>query len=395
MNLTINSQFRPFTYDEMVKPLTLYKEVYDEERDKLDNLSYLTEKMRDIAQQEKSPEAYAIFKQYSDQLERLSSDFNKYGLKRGTRNKLSQMKRGYAASIEPLIAADTALKEANAFREKVGPNGIFQVNNYDSIDSFLHGKVANNKYVDRQSLIKETASLTEAAMAEAMEDPEFIKAMSDQYWQIKQHTGGSYKELEEAMKLAIADNPIAQNRFSEIRQAMFKKYGIQDYDTLGQRDIINAVDTGLYAGLDKPNISFQGNLGYQAPSSGGRGRGGNSRSRGNLSSPESSEDDDAYTPGDAIFEIHGDLAVVPNDMSASQQHGYLTPFNKLPRNIRRQVENYLDGADPGQYTFTTWKSTATGRDRVQINKKTAPLKKGNANPAFKVSPEEFFLNELQ
>ena len=69
----------------------------------------------------------------------------------------------------------------------------------------------------------------------------------------------------EAMKLGMMDNPIAQNRFSQIRQEVAKNSGIQNYDAAGQQAIMEAINTGLYAGLDKPVRNFQNNADHVTP----------------------------------------------------------------------------------------------------------------------------------
>jgi hypothetical protein len=152
------------------------------------------------------------------------------------------------------------MKEANDLRVKAGPDAIFEVGEYNSLDQFLHGKKANNKYQSRDALTKRTAAMTEAAMASAMKDPEFQKAMGDQYWMLTQHTGGSYEDL----KAAIANNAQAQNRFAEIKAQVMKDAGYDRYDASGKQAIEDAINTGLYAGLDKPARSFQANQNFQS-----------------------------------------------------------------------------------------------------------------------------------
>ena len=181
------------------------------------------------------------------------------------RRALLGLKRRYAQDIAPIARASEAMNAANELRVKAGPDAIFEVGEYNSLDQFLHGKTANNKFQSREALTKKTAAMTEAAMAEALKDPEFKKAMGDQFWMITQHTGGSYEDLMEAMKVGMMDNPIAQNRFSQIRQEVAKNAGIQNYDAAGQQAIMDAIDTGLYAGLDKPVRNFQANADHITP----------------------------------------------------------------------------------------------------------------------------------
>lgn len=260
MQLVIDSKFRPFSYDELIKPLMQYKEAYDKVEADYSNLVSQTEQWKDIANQTQSPEAYAMYSKYSNDLNKIVDDFSK-GMTLKNRSQLLAMKRRYASDIEPIAKADAAMKEANDLRIKAGPDAIFEVGEYNSLDQFLHGKKANNMYQSRDALTKRTAAMTEAAMASAMKDPEFKKAMGDQYWMLTQHTGGSYEDL----KAAIANNAQAQNRFAEIKAQVMKDADYDRYDTRGKLAIEDAINTGLYAGLDKPARSFQANQSYMNP----------------------------------------------------------------------------------------------------------------------------------
>lgn len=264
MYLQLDTRFNPFTYDEMVKPLLYYKQAYDEAEAAYSDLAFQTEAWKDIANRERSPEAFEMYQRYSGDLSRAVDDFSQ-GMTAKNRRALLGLKRRYAQDIVPIARASEAMNAANEFRVKAGPDAIFEVGEYNSLDQFLHGKTANNKFQSREALTKKTAAMTEAAMAEALKDPDFEKAMGDQFWMITQHTGGSYKELMEAMKLGMMDNPIAQNRFSQIRQEVARNAGIQNYDAAGQQAIMEAIDTGLYAGLDKPVRNFQANADHETP----------------------------------------------------------------------------------------------------------------------------------
>lgn len=264
MYLQLDTRFNPFTYDEMVKPLLYYKEAYDTAEAAYSDLATQTEAWKDIANREKSPEAFEMYQRYSGDLSRAVDDFSQ-GMTAKNRRALLGLKRRYAQDIAPIARASEAMNAANELRVKAGPDAIFEVGEYNSLDQFLHGKTANNRFQSREALTKKTAAMTEAAMAEALKDPEFKKAMGDQFWMITQHTGGSYEELMEAMKVGMMDNPIAQNRFSQIRQEVARNSGIQNYDAAGQQAIMEAIDTGLYAGLDKPVRSFQANADHITP----------------------------------------------------------------------------------------------------------------------------------
>lgn len=259
MQLVIDSKFRPFSYDELIKPLLQYKEAYDKVEADYSNLVTQTEQWKDIANQTQNPEAYAMYSKFANDLNNIVDDFSK-GKTLQNSSQLLAMKRRYASEILPIARASEAMKEANDLRVKAGPDAIFEVGEYNSLDQFLHGKTANNRSQSRDAITKRTAAMTEAAMASAMKDPEFQKAMGDQYWMLTQHTGGSYEDL----KAAIANNTQAQNRFAEIKAQVMKDAGYDRYDTMGKQAIEDAINTGLYAGLDKPARSFQANQNFQS-----------------------------------------------------------------------------------------------------------------------------------
>ena len=408
MNLVINSQFRPFTYDEMVKPLAQYKEVYDKMEQDYSDIAAQTEMWKDMVNRTNSPEAYEMYQRYSNDLASVTDSFSR-GLNMSNRRALMGMKRRYAQDITPIARASEAMKEANDFRAKASPDAIFEVGEYNSLDQFLHGKTANNRYQSREALTKKTAAMTEAAMAEAMKDPEFQKAMGDQFWMITQHTGGSYDELREAMKLGMMDNPIAQNRFSQIRQEVARKAGIDRYDSTGQQAIMEAIDLGLYAGLDKPTTQFQANQGYLNPlqqeqlrqmrmagSGGGSGKGSKSKKE----KEEEEKDPGAYVANNVIYEINeDDTAGVVQDMDPSKAHGGRVSWDSLPnwkksKKIREVIENHIENSDPSQYEFYIWRPSANpNKLRVQIVRKQAYTKAGPSNPSLKSDPSDDYLND--
>ena len=82
-------------------------------------------------------------------------------------------------------------------------------------------------------------------------------------------------------------------------------------------------------------------------------------------------------------------------MKPSDIHGYLTPWETLIQNtgLRRAVETHLNGSDPRQYEFYTWKSSKTGRNRVQIKRKQSYTKPGPGNPSLRINSEDLYLED--
>lgn len=258
------SYFKPLTFDEMMKPLIYYAEAYDKADADLSELSKQTEYWRSMVNRENSPEAFEMYNRYSAELNNYVEAMSRGDL-RSVQSNLLRMKGRYGKDIQPIENAYNTMKEANDLRDKAGPDAIFEVNRYNSIDQFLHGDTANNRYQSKEALTKKAAAVSQAAMEQMANDPEVKEIIgNNQYLQSIIHNGGSYEDLQKALAQAIDADPILGNKFSEIRQDLLKNSGYERYDSLGQQAIVDAVDLGMYNGLDKPVRNLIANGEYRS-----------------------------------------------------------------------------------------------------------------------------------
>lgn len=262
-SLNIDSKFRPLTYDELIKPFMMYKEGYDAAEKDYTNLVTQAEAFKDVADRENNPEAYEIYSKYSDDLQDAANDLYSNGYTSSIGSKLMKLKGRYAGEITAIGNAANALKEANAYRDKAGADAIFRKGRYTTIDDFLHGKVADNSYISRSDLTKRTAALTSQVMQSAMkEDPEFKKVLGDKFYLMTQHSGGvDYDTL----KQVLANDPTVQNKLTEVRDQMLKGSDYLSYDFEGGKQLMSAINEGLYAGLDTTAQTLKDNPDYLNP----------------------------------------------------------------------------------------------------------------------------------
>lgn len=248
MNIIVNDSFNPFTYKELMEPVNDYITAYKETEGQLSELEQLTEAWRDKASRENSPEAYAMYKSYSDQLNAVVDSFNS-GMNARNRGQILNMRARYASEIEPIKQASEALTKANDFRDQLGPDAIFEVNRYNSIDQFLHGQTANNKYESRKDIVARTQALSQAAAQSIFEDPIIKESVNPQFLEQiqKQGLGGL-----DALQQAISGNAEATNRFMKIKNQVIDELGGLDrFDSYGKRAVDSAINEGMYSGLDK------------------------------------------------------------------------------------------------------------------------------------------------
>lgn len=141
MPIAITSSFRPFTYDELIKPLIQYKTEYDKVEADYSNLAAQAEAWKNIANREKSPQAYAMYQRYSQELANVVDDFSR-GMTMGNRSQLLNMKRRYADDIQPIATAYQRQQTlADEQRKALAANPTMRYERYAndmSLDDFIN-----------------------------------------------------------------------------------------------------------------------------------------------------------------------------------------------------------------------------------------------------------------
>lgn len=265
-SIVSNARFRPFSYDELVKPLVQYKEAYDKAEADYTNLAMQTEAWRDIANQENSPIAYKMYKTYSDELSRMVDDFSK-GMTLSNRGALMGLKRRYASEITPIAKASEAFDKAEAFRADIkakNPNAVFEIDRYNSIDDFLGGKRANNTYWDGDAAMKRVAAKAEALGRSLYSNPTAKLFLNGQQYQISQMNGISPDELTQILLSPENINTEAGKQMRRIVEDELGSIDMNRYSSEGQSRINNIIATGMYAGLAKPTYNYVANGEYMS-----------------------------------------------------------------------------------------------------------------------------------
>lgn len=231
MYITINSEFKPFTYDELTKPLRDYTEAYNKVEEQYATLAQQTEAWKNIATQENSPEAYAMYKKYSDELNAVVEDFSK-GMTIQNRSKLSGLKARYASEITPIANAYNAMQEANKYRETVRAkdgSAVFVKDRYNSIDDFLGGQQADNTFISGDEIQK---NVTARVLSQSYTDyNNLINAGVNPNRAVQIVTSGNNQSIADI----IADEK--------------SSLGIEAFDTQGQAKLNNAILAGVQQGL--------------------------------------------------------------------------------------------------------------------------------------------------
>ena len=228
MYITLNSEFKPFTYDELVKPLQDYKEAYDKVEEQYSTLAQQTEAWKNIATQENSPEAYAMYKKYSDELNAVVEDFSK-GMTASNRGKLLGLKTRYASEIGTIEQAHKAYNDMINFRNNNTDKSAIYLKNYSSMDDFLGGKIADNNYISGDQVQKD---ITAKVLAQAYSDYSNLV--------------NAGVKPEKAIQQIMDTN---SKNITNIVNTENSSLGRDNFDEIGRAKLDNAITSGVIQGL--------------------------------------------------------------------------------------------------------------------------------------------------
>lgn len=231
MYLTINSEFKPFTYDELTKPLRDYTEAYNKVEEQYATLAQQTEAWKNIATQENSPEAYAMYKKYSDELNAVVEDFSR-GMTIQNRSKLTGLKSRYASEIIPIANAASKLQELideRAKEERKDPTLKYERNIDDiNIDKLIKNPFLNyGKSYSGAFIEKQTSDAASSLSKSMREDPnKWQSILGSQYYQRKIQKGYTPEEI----LLASIGDPKAPSELQNIVTSAIYNSGIESWD---------------------------------------------------------------------------------------------------------------------------------------------------------------------
>ena len=163
---TNSTNFRPFSYEELLAPLLMATQAHQEVEEAYGALGTDAGAVGSLIDQQNDPDAYALYKAFSDRLSSESDALSKRGLTPASRQNLINMRRRYANDITKIQNAITRRREmADEQRKGVleNPTLMYQRNfntlSWDtSLDRFLENPEYNYGDVYSGALITKQVS---------------------------------------------------------------------------------------------------------------------------------------------------------------------------------------------------------------------------------------------
>lgn len=273
----INNKFKPYSFDELIKPYQMYADEYrrqeaalDAAREKEFSSTYLNPDL--------DKEAYTMYNQATGDLQSVSDELSSKGLSAGLRSRIRSTARDYKNTMDALNTAQARLYAEQERRAKLGPDYVFQQNNI-RIGDFLNGNTPNQRGQSLKQITNDIATEF-AARAQSITNDTWSKAMDNNgkviggYYDVTTETGLKQAQLDTILSDDATWNAIMRDQsiskaekqqlqgFRNDILAKKKAIDFDSYDPNNQTAIEGAIRTGAFAGLGTTTHKYHQDPGY-------------------------------------------------------------------------------------------------------------------------------------
>ena len=275
-SLIINSQFQPFSMDEMLKPVLMADQEHKAIDESLAELGTNAATLEQALDAQREQEAYNLYHNYNKDLKNYAGELASRGLDQSSRRNLLNMKRRYGSDIATVqqavkrrmelaqIQQDAKLRDSTMFFDT--PASAI------SVDTIMRDPATTFRSYSGNTLMQMSAAAASALSKEMRDDPlKWESILGQQYYQALQRTGFSKEEVLNA----IQNNERASKELMNIKESIFEASGIKDWNNKVATDqamehinagLWNAVGTGKWDRLQNQTFDSTGSgAGYNLP----------------------------------------------------------------------------------------------------------------------------------
>lgn len=274
----VNSKFKPYSFDEMLKPYALYGQAYKEQEAALD-AAREKEFSADKLDQNLDSVAYNMYNNASNDLRAVSDELATQGLSTGLRGRIKSVARNYKTTMDALNEAQARLYAEQDRRAKMGEDYVYQQNDI-RIGDFLNGATPNQKSASLSNVTKNIATQF-ATRAKAITNDTWDKVIGKNgkviggYYDVTTESGLTAAQLDSILNLddntwnsIMNDNSISKEQRATLRgfrDAITNEktaIGFDKYQPDDQDAINNAIAIGATAGLGTTTHKYEADRGY-------------------------------------------------------------------------------------------------------------------------------------
>ena len=214
-NFVSRAKFRPFSYQEMLQPLQAYTQEYNTIQEGMGELGTKAGIFERMANEQTDPQAYAIYKQYSNDLAKQAESLAKQGLTPASRQGLIDMKRRYSSEIVPIEQAYKRRQELIDEQRKLQAQDSTLL--FDrpastlSLDELIANPALSPQSYSGALLSKQVGTTAQNLAKEVRENPrKWRTILGNQYYETIMQKGFRPDEIMQAVQNNPEASPILQ-----------------------------------------------------------------------------------------------------------------------------------------------------------------------------------------
>ena len=240
----IDSSFKPYSFQEMLAPIAMYKDEYEKVEDAYLNLSQKADKFKYLADSlDPDSKAAAIYNGYANELKAQAEDLAKNGLSINNRRALTGLKRRYQGEIRLLDEAKTKLDKELELRRQLGakdPTLLYADENLN-IDKYLGNNRPNLYSVSGSDLFNKGALLGKNVSSRMYKEGDAGSILGGYYRQWVSKQGVGPNEI-----AGFINSDAVQREVDKILQAEGAKDNLSDANyARARQQVLNGIYNGI------------------------------------------------------------------------------------------------------------------------------------------------------
>lgn len=240
-SLVIGSQFKPFSYSEMLQPVLMATQAHQELENQYGELATKASVWEEMANEQTDPYAYKMYKTYANDLEEQAGQLAREGLNAASRRDMLNMRARYSKEITPIEQAYTARqKQAEEQQRALLQDPTLMLSrraSTTSLDDYIRNPQLAYESYSGKLITAQAASAASALAKEMQEKPrKWRSILGNSYYETMMQKGFS----SQAVLQAIQDNPNAAPQLTRIVEDAINSSGVRNWGD--QATIARAID---------------------------------------------------------------------------------------------------------------------------------------------------------
>lgn len=240
-SLVINSQFKPFSYQEMLAPTLMATQAHQELENQYGELATKASVWEEMANEQTDPYAYKMYKTYANDLEEQAGQLAREGLNAASRRAMLNMRARYSKEITPIEQAyTTRQKQAEQQQQALLQDPTLMLSRRaatTSLDDYIRNPQLAYEAYSGKLITAQAASAASALAKEMQEKPrKWRSILGNSYYETMMQKGFS----SQAVLQAIQDNPNAAPQLTRIIEDAINSSGVRNWGD--QATIARAID---------------------------------------------------------------------------------------------------------------------------------------------------------